>query len=249
MHRTILRNLSFAALWFALLPTSLPAQTNRSTAPRREVFGYSVKQRPLVAYVFGDGRNVTMILGAFHDDEPASPQVVEALRRHLEANPEEWAEKTIILVPVTNPDSREARVRVNANGVDLNRNFPGTWEAAGRAARYNPGPDPASEPETRAVIQLVAKYAPSKIVTVHQPFRTLNWNGEKGRLLAAQMSTQNGYPTTGDIGYPTPGSFGSFCERNGIAIVTLEMPADDFSTCWEQNRNALLTAIRAEIDD
>lgn len=246
MSRTRLLNLTLALLLTGL-PTSLPAQDNSPTAPRQEVFGYSVKQRPLIAHIFGDGPNVTMIFGAFHDDEPTSPRVVEALRQYLEANPQEWENRTIVLVPVTNPDSRAAGLRVNANGVDLNRNFPGTWESARRAARYNPGPEPASEPETQAVMQLVEKHAPSKIVSVHQPFRTLNWNGEKGRLLAAEMSQHNGYATTGDIGYPTPGSFGSYCDRKGIAIVTLEMSADDFSSCWKQNRDALLAAIRADI--
>ena len=55
-------------------------------------------------------------------------------------------------------------------------------------------------------------------------FHVLNWNGEKGRVLAEEMSAYNGYETTSDIGYPTPGSFDSYVEAKGIAMVTLEMP-------------------------
>lgn len=201
----------------------------------------------MTAYVFGDGANVTMIFGAFHDNEPASPAVVESLRRYLALHPEEWAGRKIILVPVTNPDGRRRSSRVNARGVDLNRNFPGTWQFTATALRYNPGPTPASEPETQAVMHLVEKYSPDKIISIHQPFYCLNWNGEGGRILAEEMSLHNRYPTTSDIGYPTPGSFGSYIEKKGISMVTLEMPSTDAATCWRQNRDALLAAIRLEV--
>jgi protein MpaA len=74
-------------------------------------------------------------------------------------------------------------------------------------------------------------------------FHVLNWNGEKGRVLAEEMSAYNGYETTSDIGYPTPGSFGSYVEAKGIAMVTLEMPIADAAACWTHNRSALLAAI------
>lgn len=220
-----------------------------SAAQTEEVFGYSVEHRPLIAYIFGDGPNVTMIFGAFHDNESASPLVVESLRQYLAAHPDEWIGRTIILVPVTNPDGQRFGSRTNARGVDLNRNFPGTWQLTATAARYNPGPAPASEPETRAVMRLVEKYSPDKIVSIHQPFHCLNWNGESGRVLAEEMSQHNRYPTTSDIGYPTPGSFGTYIEKKGISMVTLEMPGADGETCWRQNREALLAAIRLEIKE
>ena len=218
-----------------------------SVAQTETIFGYSVEHRPLTAYIFGDGPNATMIFGAFHDNEPASPVVVESLRRYLVTHPDEWAGRTIILVPVTNPDGQRLGSRTNARGVDLNRNFPGTWQLNATAARYNPGPAAASEAETRAVMRLVEKYSPDKIVSIHQPFNCLNWNGEGGRILAEEMSRYNNYPTTSDIGYPTPGSFGSYIEKKGISMVTLEMPPVSAEICWRQNRDALLAAIRLEV--
>ena len=65
----------------------------------------------------------------------------------------------------------------------------------------------------------------------------------------AAMSLYNGYPTTSDIGYPTPGSFGTYIEKKGISMVTLEMPSTDAATCWRQNRDALLAAIRLEVKE
>ena len=234
------RSLWITLVLAAFLPTAGLAQT-------QEIFGYSVQHRPMTAYIFGQGSNVTMIFGAFHDNEPASPIVVESLKLYLEAHPEEWKERTIILVPLTNPDGEFQRSRTNARGVDLNRNFPGTWQVTVAVARYNPGPSPASEPETVAVMRLVEKYAPDKIISIHQPFHCLNWNGEAGRILAEAMSVHNHYPTTGDIGYPTPGSFGSYVEGKGISMVTLELPNIDASSCWRQNRDALLAAIRFKV--
>ncbi len=228
-------------------PDTPPAVGRRSAIEEVEVFGYSRKGRSLVAYVLGDGSNVTMIFGAFHQDEPSSAGVVEALRLYLDANPREWKNSKVILVPQTNPDGALLYERANANGVDLNRNFPGTWSSISLGSRYNPGPEAASEPETRAVMHLVEKYAPLKIVSIHQPFRCLNWDGEAGRMLAEEMSMYNRYPTKQDIGYPTPGSFGSYCARKGIATVTLEMPSADFATCWRQNKEALLAAIRMKV--
>jgi murein peptide amidase A len=234
------RSISIALIAMSLLVATGAAQT-------KEVFGYSVEQRPLLAYVFGEGANVTMIFGAFHDNEPASPVVVESLRLYLAAHPEEWKGRKIILVPITNPDGQRQRSRTNAHGVDLNRNFPGTWQVTAAVARYNSGPSPASEPETQAVMHLVEKYSPNKIISIHQPFHCLNWNGEAGQILAQAMSVHNHYPTTGDIGYPTPGSFGNYVEGKGIGMVTLELPNIDAATCWRQNRDALLTAIRFEV--
>ena len=75
------------------------------------------------------------------------------------------------------------------------------------------------------------------------PFHVLSWNGEKGRVLAEEMSAYNGYETSSGIGYPTPGSFGSYIEAKGIAMVTLEMPVADAAACWTHNRAALLAAI------
>ncbi len=220
---------------------------SKSNAPSVEVFGHSAKGRRLMAYVFGDGPNVTMIFGGFHQDEPASTAMVEAVRSYLAAHPREWQGSTVVLVPRTNPDGARLYERTNAHGVDLNRNFPDAWSSISFGSRYNPGPAAASEPETQAIMHLVEKYAPSKAIAVHQPYRCLNWDGEAGRALAEEMSLHNGYPTTQDIGYPTPGSFGAYCARKGIAIVTLEMPNAAFPTCWRENKEALLAAIHVEM--
>lgn len=229
---------------------------SRSTPPRRTpglqvpersvVFGHSVQGRPLRAFVLGQGANETMIFGGFHGNERGGPGVVERMCVYLREHPDQWPGCKVILVPYANPDAWEARTRVNAHHVDINRNFPDSWTPVAQEARRNPGPSPASEPETRAIMGLVDRYAPTKIVSIHQPLHLLNWTGPKGLALAAAMGINNHYPLSATVGYATPGSFGDFCGGRGIGVVTLEMPSVSAAEAWRQNRAALMAAINAE---
>ena len=215
-----------------------------STRIRKDVYGKSEQGRALTAYVLGDGSDVTMIFGAFHGNEPITDDIVLKLRDYLKYNPKYLQGRRVVLAPVVNPDGLRRGNRSNANGVDINRNFPGTWRKQATKARFTPGPRAASESETKAVIGLMNKYQPTKVVSIHQPFHTMNYTGEAGRQLALAMKKHNRYPITGDIGYPTPGAFGDYCGiTRGIAIVTHELPVQSASAAWRDNREALLAAI------
>jgi protein MpaA len=55
--------------------------------------------------------------------------------------------------------------------VDLNRNFPYRWhDDVPHSSGYYPGPRPASEPETRAVMAFVRRIRPDLSVWYHQPW-------------------------------------------------------------------------------
>lgn len=215
---------------------------------RAFVFGHSVQGAPLRAWVLdnGDGAasDVTLILGGFHGDERGTPGVVMRLKSFLRAHPNDWRGRRAVLVPCANPDGWAAGTRPNARGVDLNRNFPAAWAPQGRAARYSPGPAPTSEPETRALIALLAHVRPAKIVSLHSPLRCLNPTGPQGLAMARAMHALNGLPIKLDIGYPTPGSLGNYCGSRGIGIVTLELPPGTPSAGGPGDRWALLAAIR-----
>ena len=230
-------------------PKPLPVINLPSQAvPAQPVpFGHSVLGTPLIAYVLGNGANTTMIFGDFHGNERSVPGVVKELLQYLRQHPEKWPNCRVILVPYANPDGWAAGTRVNAHQVDINRNFPGTWKAVGRAARYNPGPHAGSEPETKAIKWLVDNYQPTKIVSIHQPLHMLNWTGTPGKNLATVMHKANGYPISDDVGYATPGSFGDYCGIHKIAIVTMELPNEGVSEAWTKNRESLLAAINAPL--
>lgn len=210
--------------------------------------GRSLKGVSLQAVRLGDGADRTLIIGGVHGDEPQSTEVTQRLIDLLEAEPDRLAGRQVLLIAAMNPDGLAKRRRQNAAGVDLNRNFPASnWKQSHSRGRYHGGPEAASEPETKAIIDVVEQFRPTKIVTVHciSGGRACNNFDGPGEPLAAAMHEANGYPVKPTIGYPTPGSLGSWAGVDlGIAMVTLEMPAESKAgRCWRDNRDALLAAI------
>lgn len=214
-----------------------------------QIAGYSVERRPIHYAVFGEGTNVTLVLGGIHGDEPNTVELVDQLARYLSVNPKCLRNAKVVLVRCVNPDGRAKRQRTNARGVDINRNFPTKdWNLGRKSGRYNRGVAPESEPETRIIVQLIRRYRPSKIISIHAPLHQINYDGPAARL-AAVMAKYNGYRVTSDIGYPTPGSLGTYAgKERKIPVITLELPNDPFETIWKQNKDALLAAIRFEIN-
>lgn len=214
---------------------------------RLVVYGRSAQGRALRAFVLDSGLpsagRVTLIFGGFHGNERSTPGVVERLHLFLLQTPTVWLNQRVVLVPEANPDGVALGTRDNARGVDINRNFPAGWEAAARAARYSPGPRAASEPETQAIIALIARFRPAKIVSLHSPLRCLNWTGDLGRAMALAMHASDHLPVTATVGYPTPGSLGDYCGAHGIGIVTLELPHQSADAAWAANRGALVRVI------
>ena len=219
----------------------------------------------------------------------------------------------ILFIPCLNPDGMALNRRTNANGVDLNRNFPTkNWGEDGSEAglfqfnsqsfapspqpsssrgegvchdnlsnyqSFNCGPSPqpspqggegvccdshstsqpvnlstgepplpspppqggreqasasatnpyfggesaGSEIETQFVMEVINEYKPEKILTLHAPYKVVNYDGP-AKDWAESVSKIINYPVEESIGYPTPGSFGTYAgvERN-IPVITLEL--------------------------
>src|SRR5271154_937042 len=101
------------------LSVATPAQSERV------VFGRSVQGRPLVAWSFGSprARRKVLVVGCIHGNECAGLAITSALRHEPVARGVQlW------VVPEMNPDGAAADTRQNADGVDLNRNFPYLWK-------------------------------------------------------------------------------------------------------------------------
>ncbi|MGH8296645.1 MAG: DUF2817 domain-containing protein [Steroidobacteraceae bacterium] len=231
-------------LRFLFLAITLGGAARATPVHRERLLGYSVRHRAIAATAFGSGRDVTLILGGMHGDEPAGAYVVERLTTWLERHPPLAPEVKVVLVPQVNPDGLAQHTRVNANGVDINRNFPTKdWHRHAAGPRYNPGPRPASEPGTRIIIRLISQLHPCRIITLHAPYHQLNIDGPALRLARA-MQRLDQYPITTSIGYPTPGSLGTYAgQERHIPVVTLELPPVSGAVAWAQNRQALLAAI------
>jgi protein MpaA len=208
--------------------------------------GQSVEGRAIVATVMGDGADVTLILGAIHGNEPTSAAVSIALVEHLRERPEALAGRTVAIIPVANPDGLARKLRTNKRLVDLNRNFPATNWGKTRRGIYYGGAEAASEPETVALMRAFDRFKPARVVSIHSMDRPCNNYDGPGQDLAERMrAAGNGYVVKDNIGYPTPGSLGSWAgiDRQ-IPMVTLELPRSmSGDKAWEQNREALLAAI------
>ncbi|HVV15576.1 MAG TPA: M14 family zinc carboxypeptidase [Polyangia bacterium] len=181
--------------------------------------GRSTEGRPIVARRFGGAGPPLLVMGGIHGDEPASVDALLDLLSRLRVGPAPFW-----LVPAANPDGLSAGRKNSARDVDLNRNFPARSFRADHPPGYFPGPAPLSEPETQAVAALIGREPVRGAVAVHAPFACVNYDGPAAAWAAA-VSRACGWPARGDIGYPTPGSFGSWLGLDqGLPVLTLELP-------------------------
>ncbi|MCC6546345.1 DUF2817 domain-containing protein [Candidatus Sumerlaeota bacterium] len=186
---------------------------------RAEEVGRSVEGRPLRVLTLGSGPEVILVLATIHGNENAGTPLTLALIDFLDRNPDLLSNRTVVMMPVVNPDGYYHDRRFNMNRVDLNRNFPASnrdeW-------RRSSGPQPLSEPESVAVKQVLDRFKPARIVSMHEPLSTIDWDGP-GEDIARHMGNYVNLPVN-QIG-SRPGSLGSYAgvEQN-IPIITLEFP-------------------------
>lgn len=188
----------------------------------------SVQGRPIEVKVFGDGPRTTLVVGGVHGDERRGVDVVRTIESMLsEMPPSALDGQRIVLMPCANPDGYAANTRQNANGVDINRNFPDrTFGTGGKSRKFYGGEVAASEPETKAIMSVVAHYRPRLILSLHSSLACVNYNGQCVRL-ARRISRATGLPVVGDIGYPCPGSMGNYYGFDKrLPVITLELPKE-----------------------
>lgn len=211
--------------------------------------GLSALGLPIEAYHFepllkGSHPNV-VILGGVHGDEVEGVTVALGLLRSFNANYNLRLNTT--LIPRFNPDGVLLKTRGNFQGVDLNRNLPTQdWTAEVKSPRYHPGPSPASETENQALIQLLTDLKPVLIVSLHSWYPVLNVNGAC-EAQAKIIQKHTGYKIDLDIGYPTPGSLGTYAglERN-MPTLTYEIErGSPLPTCLKIHVPAILEALES----
>lgn len=215
----------------------------------RSVIGNSVEGRPIEMTRFGSAPGGLLIIAGIHGDEPTSTYVARRLLACLESSPEWYRELSLAVIPCANPDGLARGRRTNAHVVDLNRNFPASnWKRARSAIGFG-GKTPGSEPETVALLDAIAAIRPRLIISIHSMTGGGQCNNYDGPAedFARLLSRNNGYPVRANIGYPTPGSLGSWAgiDRN-IPIVTLELPRQTpGDRAWTDNRDGLLALLEA----
>jgi protein MpaA len=155
--------------------------------------GYSVDHRPIVAILSAAARadRSMLVVGSIAGDEPGGTTVTKALASLPAVKGVElW------LLPDINPDGAVRRTRVNADGVDLNRNFPFRWHRLSDPdSRYYPGKRPASEPESRAVAAFIRRVRPGLTIWLHQPYGLID-DSQGPRWAEQLLSRTTGLPLT-----------------------------------------------------
>lgn len=190
-----------------------------SLTSETSVFAHSPLGIPILAHRFGSGPVRVLILGGVHGDETEG--VACALGLHaeflkLQSAGHFYPRLSITLIPQFNVDGVLARTRTNSTGVDLNRNLPTKdWSPEIATPRYHPGSRPNSEPENQALSSWIEEFQPHFVLSLHSWNPMLNINGDC-RAEAEILNQHTGYSIEESIGYPTPGSLGTYSgiERN-----------------------------------
>jgi protein MpaA len=147
---------------------------------RMITIGHSVRGRPIRAILVGDRRaqRVALVVGCIHGNEQAGIAIAKMLAAGSSVQG-----AALWIVPVLNPDGAAANTRQNADGVDLNRNFPYRWRPLGaRGYLQYSGPHPLSEPESRAAQTFILRIRPQITIWFHQPLGVVDLSGGSASL-------------------------------------------------------------------
>lgn len=210
---------------------------------------YTTKGRPFAYKVYPplaakEPMGRVLLMGGIHGDEYSAVSItfkwLDKLNQY-HSGLFHWQ-----VIPLLNPDGLlhfNKAQRQNANGVDINRNFPSKdwdqlalkyWaEKTYKNPRRYPGPEANSELETQWFLDTISKFKPDVIIAVHAPHRLVDYDGplnaphKLGRLRLRQLGTY-------------PGSLGNYAGVDlGLPVVTVElaaagvMPSDtEISAMW-----------------
>lgn len=244
------------------VPQSLCLQANLVDTGARSVKGVPLLKRDVITP--GDDPNSAaklkvLVVGGIHGDELSSSALAlnwiklttQAPSNAISNTPASFAGGIHWrFIPMLNPDGLTAQPakRVNANGVDLNRNFPTPnwtrdakiyWEQhTKKDPRRWPGKEPLSEPESKFLHDEMASFKPNLIVSIHAPYGVLDFDGptvppsKLGRLYLDQVGI-------------FPGSLGNYGGvHKGMPVVTIELPNAQRIPLDSENRQMWLDLLR-----
>lgn len=233
---------------------SFSSRTRCSTV---STIGYSVQNRPINAYYFGEGTTTVLFTGAIHGNEISSKYLMDALVSYLEEHVREIpSDRRVVVVPVVNPDGVAAGTRYNAHNVNLNRNFATTnWVSdtvvsGGAVEQGAGGSSSSSEPETSALAALTQSLQPRLVVTYHSQGSLINSNDVGiAATLGPQYATMTRYKfvsseaTTGTFGFEMTGTYEDWLAERLTPAILIELPTNT-GRFFAQHTAAIWTMIK-----
>ncbi len=216
-------------------------------------FGQSVQQRSLFLIRLGSGKKRLHLNGAHHGMEWITSAMLMAFVSALAdccitgqpfcgENPQKLLELcTLEIVPMVNPDGVEyarshpkLRWQSNANGVDLNHNYPAKFyegklleEQAGifgpGATRFS-GYQPLDQPETHSLAKLICRNPPDMVIAFHSQGKEIYYefdgkHHKDARRIACRLAEAAGYEVS------TPTGFSSYSGMKDWVIARFQIPA------------------------
>lgn len=208
----------------------------------QDSFGNKIE---LYEQIFAKARENILLVARFHGDEPEGEFCLRELLKEAQKS-DLKSDYNIYLIPCLNPSGKELFTRANGHKIDLNRNYP-TQNFTDMS--FNPHTKelssgaPASEIETKFMIETVEQYHFSKILSIHSDLHLIDYDGP-ARELALRFSQLCGYRLVDSIGYATNGSFGTWAgvERQ-IPLITVETwhaeSENDMAKIWDELKPAI----------
>lgn len=221
-------------------PTPFPTMTPTPFSRGPIVIGQSVSARPLEVFQFGSGGKKHMIIAGIHGGyEGNTIRLADQLLAILPSRPDLFPEDvTLYILRALNPDgevrSDSYKGRVNENLVDLNRNWPALWEAdwpkqgCWTYTYVTGGGHPASEPETRALMNFLLTYEIEALISYHSAALGIFPGGQPpdaGSIsLAETLAGVSDYPYPPiETGCKYTGQLIDWASMHGIASVDIEL--------------------------
>lgn len=242
--------------------------------------GQSVQGRELWALKISDNVNIdekepeVRFIGIIHGDEPIGCELTlylaDTLTMEYGNDPYLTSlvdDRELFLIPMMNPDGREAGSRYNANGEDLNRDFP--VPDGGSNGGYVPG----MEIETKNIIEWSDTMDFVLSVTYHSGAQIVNYQWDYthdmppfvelirktaiGYAVRNDTIFYNPYPSYADSGtirgsewYVVRGSLQDWCYDSTDCIdLTVELkstkwpPSSELNNLWQNNSESMLWLI------
>ena len=177
-----------------------------------------------------------LLIAAQHGEEAETGLLARRLLERIPGDETRWA-----VVQVAYPVGLLNGTRQNAAGVDLILYFPGaSWspdpsytfppgidpalrELPNRTSRSSPGPEPASEPETRALMALVHELQPKLVLDLHAPIELILVRNGVPPQPVELLAESAGLPVVGELEVGSPGAFDEWLLEQGIPAIVYEV--------------------------
>lgn len=230
------------------------------------VIGSSVDGRVIEAYSYGEGDTHLVFVGGIHGGyEWNSTLLAYDMMELLAEDPSLIPENIkVTVIPSANPDGlyeiipKEGRItwddvpavaddsgrgRMNANGVDLNRNFDCKWqrESTWRGNVVSAGTGAFSEPEAVAIRDFVLVEKPEAVIFWHSQANAVYASECQNGILPVTLDIMNVYSTAADYAavdsfdsYPVTGDAEGWLASIGIPAITVELSTHE-TTDWVRN--------------